>query len=349
MTHRRPRPRSRKVLGALAALLAWTPALAAPPAPRPPATLTVAAGGDVILGRFRGGRWRATADLARLAAAAPGLRAADLALVNLETPLVADLARCVDHGDRFRFRAPPSFAATLAEAGVDVASVANNHALDCGEPGLLETVAALRTAGVAPAGLPAPVVVRAGDAKVAVVAASDRRSRAPAPPGRLALHRPERLADAALASVRALRARRGAEAVDVIVVSLHTGVEHALTPQPATVRLARALVDAGADLVLCHHTHTAQPVELYGGGAIAYGLGELLFDAAPSAKRHAALFTFTLARTASGRYRVDGVAVTAIGPSPAKVSAAFLAGLAERSARRGVAFEGSAAGLRWRR
>jgi poly-gamma-glutamate capsule biosynthesis protein CapA/YwtB (metallophosphatase superfamily) len=190
------------------------------------------------------------------------------------------------------------------------------------------------------------VAVRAGGAAVAMVAASDRRSRAPMRPGRLAIHRPERLGAAVAAQVRGLRERGAA---DVVVVSLHTGVEHALTPQPATVALARALIDAGADLVLCHHTHTAQPVELWGDGAIAYGLGELLFDAAPSATRHAALFTFALARRPGGRYRVDGVDIAALGPAPAKVTRAFLAGLAARSAQRGTPFEPTAGGLRWRR
>lgn len=67
-------------------------------------------------------------------------------------------------------------------------------------------------------------------------------------------------------------------ACDVLVVSVHWGGEYARLPSPAQVRCGRALIDAGAALVLGHHPHVAQPVERYRHGFICYSLGNAIFD-----------------------------------------------------------------------
>ena len=61
-------------------------------------------------------------------------------------------------------------------------------------------------------------------------------------------------------------------------MSLHWGVEHRLVPQPSQIEKARRLVDAGADCLVCHHTHTLQTVENYRGRRIYYSIGNFIFD-----------------------------------------------------------------------
>jgi poly-gamma-glutamate synthesis protein (capsule biosynthesis protein) len=87
----------------------------------------------------------------------------------------------------------------------------------------------------------------------------------------------DRIAWADEAAVRAgVRAVR--DEVDVVVVLLHAGTEYARDPSPDQVAVARAAIDAGADLVVGHHPHVTQTVERYGGRLIVYSLGDALFD-----------------------------------------------------------------------
>jgi poly-gamma-glutamate synthesis protein (capsule biosynthesis protein) len=65
---------------------------------------------------------------------------------------------------------------------------------------------------------------------------------------------------------------------DVVLVSMHAGVEYAAKPHPAQMSFARAAIGAGAAAVLGHHPHVVQPVEEYGGGVIFYSLGNFVFD-----------------------------------------------------------------------
>jgi len=65
---------------------------------------------------------------------------------------------------------------------------------------------------------------------------------------------------------------------DVVVVLFHFGVEYAARPSSSQVAVARAAIDAGADLVVGHHPHVTQTVERYRHGLIVYSLGDALFD-----------------------------------------------------------------------
>ncbi len=79
-----------------------------------------------------------------------------------------------------------------------------------------------------------------------------------------------------MAALKAADAEGGP--ADVVVVILHAGTEYASEPSPDQVAVARAAVDAGADLVVGHHPHVTQTVERYGDGLIVYSLGDALFD-----------------------------------------------------------------------
>jgi poly-gamma-glutamate synthesis protein (capsule biosynthesis protein) len=101
----------------------------------------------------------------------------------------------------------------------------------------------------------------------------------------VAVHDPASICD----EVRAARA-----GADLVIISLHWGVEYARHPQESQRRIARELIDAGGDLVIGHHTHTPQPVERYKTGLIAYSLGNFVFDSQGEGGRHGIVLRCTL-------------------------------------------------------
>ena len=110
---------------------------------RPPGEFTVSFAGDVHFS----GRVRARLDrdpATAFAQAARGLRAADLTMVNLETAITTG---GVQQNKLFTFRAPPTAFTALRDAGIDVATMANNHGADYGTPGLRDTLAAIKSSG----------------------------------------------------------------------------------------------------------------------------------------------------------------------------------------------------------
>jgi poly-gamma-glutamate synthesis protein (capsule biosynthesis protein) len=221
--------------------------------------------------------WSPVADL---------LASADLAFANLETPVAP---RTGPGARSFVFNAPPSTVRALRRAGVSLVSVANNHIFDQGRPGFEETLAnlhelAMPYVGAGPAGSEAgPWFFEANGLRIAFLAYArffnQSGNECPTAPAReirsclrASLLDPER----AVSDVKA-----AAQAADAVVVSLHWGDEYRRQPSEPDVALAHRLVEAGALLVLGHHPHVLQPIELHplpdGRTAlIAYSLGNFV-------------------------------------------------------------------------
>ena len=214
------------------------------------------------------------------------LSAADLTFANLETPI----APRAGQGSRsFVFNAPPAAVTALQHAGVDLVSVANNHMFDQGRPGFEETLRELDRLGMpyvggGEAGHEAgPRLVTLNGITVAFLGYAYGFNQAgndcPAPAarrGRPCLQASLLDGDRAVADVAA-----AARQADAVVVSVHWGIEYEQQPREAEVALARRLAEAGALVVLGHHPHVLQPVELYpradGRTAlIAYSLGNFV-------------------------------------------------------------------------
>ncbi|MGF1466877.1 MAG: CapA family protein [Sandaracinaceae bacterium] len=209
----------------------------------------------------------------------PVIRPDEIAFANLETPLSE--ARVPMRGDPPRLGAPPEVAAALGAIGLDVLSVANNHAWDQRAEGMVATLAALRGAGIAPVGAaadpaeaPGPVVVEAGGLRVAFVAFTEILQGSPGtrrPPVRIAEWDP-RLARRALGAAR--------ERADVVVASIHWGLAYRSAPRRSQRERAEDLVRLGADVILGHGPHVLQPVERLvsprGEAVVAYSLGNLI-------------------------------------------------------------------------
>ncbi len=237
----------------------------------------------VFLGDIAPGR-SMEAQLARYGPAAPWeglaplLETADLVVANLESVLTTQ-GHPLDK--EYLIRAHPLWAQTLIDAGLDLVTVANNHALDYGQVGLDETLATLKESDIDAIGASAsddnsqshrPALFNLNGVRVAVLGYAALRwngSRDVPATDRVAWAEP----DAVQASVRAAR-----EQADFVIVLLHAGTEYADEPSPDQVAVARAAIDAGAALVVGHHPHVTQTVEQYKQGLIVYSLGDALFD-----------------------------------------------------------------------
>jgi poly-gamma-glutamate capsule biosynthesis protein CapA/YwtB (metallophosphatase superfamily) len=203
------------------------------------------------------------------------LEDADITIANMEGTFTE---RGAQASKFYTFRTPPLHARGLAEAGIDVVSLGNNHAMDFGAQGLQDTLDALEAAGVLHGGAGAnhqaaraPVFMEKNGLRLAFLsynAVSEATFAGPNSYG---------VANAETAAITQDVA--GAKAsTDLVIVSLHAGTEYVDTPTAQQSILARAAIDAGAVLVLGHHAHVLQGIQEYNGGLIAYGLGNFVFD-----------------------------------------------------------------------
>jgi poly-gamma-glutamate capsule biosynthesis protein CapA/YwtB (metallophosphatase superfamily) len=255
-----------------------TPALAAELRARNEPALSLIAVGDIMLdGRARPVVAERGADYP-FAAVLPLLQRAPIVLGNLEGPF-ARVARRARRNHAYRV--DPALARALQRAGITIVTLANNHLLDCGREGVLETLEALAQAGVAAVGAGvdeqaahSPVIRRAGGLRVGVLGYYwNRRCAARATLPGSAMDPPQALA----ADIGALRPQ-----VDRVIVTFHWGVPYERQPSSADQAKARLAVDYGADVVIGHHPHIVQPAEVYRGRPIFYSVGNFAFGSGNS-------------------------------------------------------------------
>lgn len=224
--------------------------------------------GDLIRRDGAGAPWAGVADV---------LRQADLAAGNLETSV--GRGGRPEAGKQYTFRAEPEALQGLVEAGVGVVGLGNNHVLDFGEEGLRQTLRELDEAGLAHTGAGLnqaeaykPVLRDVRGVTVGFLSFSrvlpEGWAAGPKRPG----------VASAYDEASMLRLVRGTAArCDVLAVSVHWGEENKQQPPAAVQKVARKLVDAGADLVVGHHPHVWQGLSSYHGALIAYSLGNFVF------------------------------------------------------------------------
>jgi poly-gamma-glutamate capsule biosynthesis protein CapA/YwtB (metallophosphatase superfamily) len=217
---------------------------------------------------------------------APIFANSDITMLNLETALS-------EHGEakekEYTFRSDPLMAPSLKEAGVDIVSVANNHALDFGQDAFLDTLKHLRQAEVAYVGggknreeAYAPIRKYLYGKSISffgfsrVLAEADWHA-GKNHPGMASAYDPSLVYEAIATEINQS---------DYTIVYLHWGKELAEEPLPYQVELAHGLIDRGVDLVIGSHPHVLQGLEWYKGKLIAYSLGN---------------FVFTTSRVAEGR------------------------------------------------
>jgi len=201
----------------------------------------------------------------------------DLTVINLECP-ATNISAPVPK--EFNFRCDPAALPVAKRYGVEVANASNNHAYDQGPSGLLDSLKQIRKAGLVPVGAGANMKDALNAAyfdlkgwRVAVVGIDEvldpiSEVAGPDKPGTAAGH------DFSL-TLRAIR-RASADA-DIVVVAIHWGIELDTRPREYQVSEAHRMIDAGADVIFGHHAHRLQPLEMYRGKPIFYGLGNFVW------------------------------------------------------------------------
>lgn len=264
--------------------------------------------GDTMLGRGVAERLRRDPPAAVLADGVVEMMAeGDIVVANLECCISDVGQRWPDPDKPFFFRAPPRAAETLAAAGVDCVTLANNHALDFGPEALLDTFRHLDRVGIAWVGAGpdrdrarAPAILTGDGFRLAVIGFTDHPAAFAAAPDRPGV---------AYADLRAgdldwvADAVRGVDA-DLVLVTPHWGPNMVRRPV-SDVRLAAAeLVSAGADLVAGHSAHVFHGVE----GRVLFDLGDFVDDYAvdPLLRNDLGLF-FIVTLDAGGPTRIEAI------------------------------------------
>lgn len=202
----------------------------------------------------------------------------DLTIINLECA-VSNKGSAVPK--EFNFRGDPRGLPAMRRAGVEIASLANNHAYDFGPEAIVDTVRNVRDAGITPIGAganaeeaEAPAILDIKGWRIAVVpwdyvvdpwptavATADH-------PGTAFGHDFNRVVKAV---------KKVDRKVDLTIVQTHWGVELETRPNPAQIPLGHELIDAGADIIFGGHSHRIQPLEIYKGKPIFWSLGNFVW------------------------------------------------------------------------
>lgn len=208
------------------------------------------------------------------------MQQADLTCVNLEFCL-SDRGEPMA-GKKYTFRAKPERAEILKELGVDLANLANNHIYDYGTDAFLDTLSILDENGIAHAGAGAnaaeaeePFYTEIEGHTVAVVSATRAEKYILTPEAGEETPGVFRCYD--MTNVLQ-KVREAKERADIVIAYIHWGTEYSENLETAQTEGARALVDAGADVVLGAHPHCLQGMEFYEGKPILYSLGNYWFN-----------------------------------------------------------------------
>jgi poly-gamma-glutamate synthesis protein (capsule biosynthesis protein) len=208
------------------------------------------------------------------------LNAADITVINHEFAMS-------DRGEpapdkQYTFRAAPKYTSLLLEMGADIASLANNHALDYGKDALSDTFVHLDAAGIDYMGAgetearAAEMITRqVGDYCIGFMAASRVYPEVSwnvlnSQPGMLPAYDPDYLVK---------QVKEKAPLCDYLIIYLHWGIERETYPEEYERSLGKSLIDAGADAVVGSHPHVLQGMEFYNGKPIFYSLGNFVFNA----------------------------------------------------------------------
>ncbi|OIJ10364.1 hypothetical protein BKP35_14420 [Anaerobacillus arseniciselenatis] len=205
------------------------------------------------------------------------LQHVDYAIVNLETAVTN---RGIPYRKQFNFRTGPQSLVALKEAGFHMVSLANNHTMDYGEKGLVDTIDYLNDVGLAyiGAGRNSEEAYRAHIVEIkgqqiaflgfSRVLPTVSWYAGPEKPGIASGYQLDRM-------VRIVEETK--KEVDYVFVFMHWGIERQQTPEPYQIYDARAMIDAGADGIVGAHPHVIQGLDYYKGKPIAYSLGNFLF------------------------------------------------------------------------
>ena len=202
----------------------------------------------------------------------------DVFMANEEFPFSSRGTAAADK--QFTFRLPPEKVSIFQELGIDIVTLANNHALDFGTDALLDTCHTLDQAGIYRVGAGAnldeakrPVIMEIKGKKIGFLGASrvipvGSWNATANGPGMLTTYDPALLLE---------EIRKAKEKCDFVTVYVHWGIERDERPQDYQRTMGKQYIDAGADMVIGSHPHVLQGMEYYKGKPIIYSLGNFIF------------------------------------------------------------------------
>lgn len=206
----------------------------------------------------------------------------DITIGNLETSITNRDSKWADK--LFNFRSDPKNLKHMKDAGIDILTLANNHILDYGYDGLLDTIKHIDNAEIKRVGagknkedaMKVAIMEKKG-LKIGVLSASRivpdvkwyATNQRPGLVGAYDVHIEELLREVENAK----------KDVDLLILSIHWGVEKNPEAKEEDVKLAKRLIDGGVDIIMGHHPHVLQAIEIYKGKPIFYSLGNFVFGA----------------------------------------------------------------------
>ena len=225
----------------------------------------------------------------------------DLTIINLEGPLTASTEMRPNRP--FNFKGDPDYIKILEGNSIEVCNVANNHSQDFGTAGLLETADLLEKAGMGVSGYHVIDYEEVRGVTVGFVGLTEWEYK---------------VADV----TRIVSEAR--ETCDLLIVSMHWGIESSYTETDLQKTLGHACVDAGADLVIGNHSHRVGGIEQYKGKYICYSLGNFCFGGHGNPDdKDAMIFRQRFDITADGEVQDGGIDVIPCSISSAKNSNNF--------------------------
>lgn len=233
------------------------------------------------------------------------IRKADIAMVNLETTLGTK-----PYSGYPAFSSPPAFAEALREAGFDFFLLANNHCLDRGGVGVKRTLQVLDSLSIPHTGIftdadqrlrTYPRLILKNDFRLIILNYTFGTNGIHVSPPYLINYIDEDVITADLAEAKRFNP-------DFILVQIHWGEEYHTSPSLEQRRLADQLFNQGADLIIGHHPHVVQPMELvtdsagYGKQLVFYSLGNFVSNMSQVGTRTGAMVKVVLCRSGLKRF-----------------------------------------------
>jgi len=246
----------------------------------------------------------------------PFLKASDYVTGNFESPIT--YREGYPKADKFiHLSSSPAAASALKKVGFDSVNLANNHMKDFGKQGLLDTLKAFDQAKIDTVGAGRDIdsatrvsYETVNGIKIAVLGFSDvipkdfraRENRSGIAP-----------ADPDVFFKTVAKANNNA---DLVLVHMHWGLEYDSGFHPRQRDIGHALIDAGADIVIGHHPHVLEPVEVYRNGIIFYSLGNFVFDQGWSRTKESVLVQYKLMKDGQARIELHPIMIREGQPRP---------------------------------
>jgi poly-gamma-glutamate capsule biosynthesis protein CapA/YwtB (metallophosphatase superfamily) len=214
------------------------------------------------------------------------LSVGDVVFCNLESPLTSS-TKSLDPGRKIVLKGKPEAITALTSAGFNLASLSNNHILDYYDTGLFDTMELLDQNGIVHAGggrnleeARKLAVIEKNGLRIGLLAYTDMAEITFAGDPYISFAAGPEKSGVASRKYELIKEdiEKARDQVDLLAVSLHWGIEDSFRITPEQVEFAHNLIDDGADIILGHHPHQFQGIEIYKGKPILYSMGNFIFD-----------------------------------------------------------------------